>query len=162
MKRLALFTVIVALFCLCATMVWADTPKPEATPAPTVAASVAPASTKVASDTQVSTIPKPKSTGFSFGPNGVSITYLHDNHDYGLAAGAEIGRKNKLVAQGWVVFEPTNKSQIGLAVTMGYDIGLSKDVTLTPLVGVMQPVTEGLDGTANGKFVYGGSLAFKF
>jgi len=159
MKSLATFAIIVMLLCLCAA-VWAAAPTVGEVNGDLTTITVAQADT---GDTEVSSIPKPKSTGFSFGPNGVSLTYLHDGDNYGLAAGAEIGRKDKMVAQGWLVFEPVNKSQVGLGATLGYDITLVKDtLILTPLVGVMQPVTEGLDGKMNGKFVYGGSLTARF
>jgi len=140
-------------------MVWAaDAAQTTTVDQPTLVAAV-PAD---AAPAEVSTIPKPKSSGLSFGPNGVSVTYLHDGENYGLAAGAELGRKDRVVAQGWIVFEPVNKSQVGLGATIGYDFPIGDVLTLTPLVGVLQPITEGLDGTINGKFVFGGSATFKF
>ncbi len=159
MKHFALIFAVVALLLICVTTVWAaDTPQTLTIDQPTLIAAVPAEDASI----EVSTIPKPKSSGLSFGPNGISVTYLNDGDNYGLAAGTELGRKDRVVAQGWIVFEPVNKNQVGLGATIGYDIPIGDVLTLTPLVGVLQPVTEGLDGTLNGKFVYGGSASFKF
>lgn len=109
-------------------------------------------------------VPKPKSAGFTFGPEGMSATYLHDGHNYSLAAGTELKRNGNLVQHAWVIYQPENNKQFGLAGTLGYEIPLVKNraVILTPHVGVEQPLTEGLDGKSEFKAIWGVSLGVHF
>lgn len=109
-------------------------------------------------------VPKPKSAGFSFGPDGLSVTYLYDGHNYALAAGKELTRNVNMVSHAWLIFQPLNKGQFGVAGTVGYELALTKTraVMFTPQIGVEQAITEGLDGKSPFRFIWGGTLSVKF
>lgn len=123
----------------------------------------------------------PKSAGFSYSEQGLSMTYLADGENYGLAYGKAIARDGPLHLDLWGVFQPEDNQQIAVAATAGYDVTLAQlakfvgklfgtdvtwaegeKVTLTPLLGFETDLTPALDGSKATQVVYGGSLTVKF
>jgi hypothetical protein len=107
--------------------------------------------------------PKPTSVGFTVSKDAVSVTYINDGKNYGLSVGAPIWKQGLLHSDALLIFEPTDKSQLAAGWAVGYDIKLKagKDVTFTPLVGVLTDITKGYDGRDTRAF-YGFSVSIKF
>jgi len=164
---------MIMLMVFCIGLAWADAPAPvlaadqAVLAAPTVEAVVQPvvAETDTGPPVEVqSDADEPirvKSVGVTLGDDSLSLTYINDGKDYGLAFGAPLWRREALHSDGLLIFEPQDKEQLAAGWCVGYDFQLSKQLTLTPLVGVLTDITKGYDGRETQPF-YGLGLNLKY
>ena len=154
-----LIALMVAILLLCSLASFAETVTTQVTVPVTLDVSVKAVATPVPTPAVVP--PKPKSVGFTFGPDGIQVIYLNDGKNYGLAFGGEVYRQGRLSVKALIAIEPTNNAQFGLGPYLGYDIPWKK-LTITPLYGLNIPITAGANGNRSLRGMLGVAATIKF